>query len=36
MRAMENDLIIKIAICDGHPLGVDTEKDLEKIRNEMK
>ena len=36
MRAMENDLIIKIAICDGQPLGVDTEKDLEKIRNEMK
>ena len=36
MRAMENNLIIKIGICDGQPLGVDTEKDLEKIKKEMK
>ena len=36
MRALENDLIIKVGLSDSLPLGVDSEKDLEKISNEMK
>ena len=36
MRALENNLIIKVGLSDSLPLGVDTEKDLEKIRKEMK
>ena len=35
MRAMENNLIIKVGLCDSAPLGVDTEKDLVKVSNEM-
>ena len=35
MRAMENNLIIKVGLCDSKPLGVDTEKDLIKVRKEM-
>jgi len=35
MRAMENDLIIKVGLCDSNPLGVDTKKDLEKVIKEM-
>ena len=35
MRAMENDLIIKVGLCNSAPLGVDTEKDLIKIIKEM-
>jgi len=36
MRAMENNLIIKVGLSDSLPLGVDTEEDLEKISKEMK
>ena len=36
MRALENNLIIKVGLSDSLPLGVDSEKDLEKISNEMK
>ena len=36
MRALENNLIIKVGLSDSLPLSVDTEKDLEKISNEMK
>ena len=36
MRALENNLIIKVGLSDSLPLGVDTEKDLEKISKEMK
>ena len=32
---MENDLIIKVGLCDSNPLGVDTKKDLEKVIKEM-
>ena len=36
MRAMENNLIIKVGLSDSKPLGVDTEQDLIKVREEMK
>ena len=35
MRAMENNLIIKVGLCNSNPLSVDTEQDLIKIRKEM-
>ena len=35
MRAMENNLIIKVGLSDSVPLGVDTEKDLKKVSKEM-
>jgi len=35
MRAMENNLIIKVGLCDFLPLGVDTEEDLVKVSKEM-
>ena len=35
MRAMENNLIIKVGSSDSTPLGVDTKADLEKISKEM-
>ncbi len=35
MRAMENNLIIKVGLCDSLPLGVDTEEDLVKVSKEM-
>jgi 3-deoxy-manno-octulosonate cytidylyltransferase (CMP-KDO synthetase) len=35
MRALENNLIIKVGLSDSLPLGVDTEEDLKKISKEM-
>ena len=35
MRAMENNLIVKVGLCDCLPLGVDTEEDLVKVSKEM-
>ena len=35
MRAMENNLKIKVGLCDSIPLGVDTENDLTKVSKEM-
>ena len=35
MRAMENNLIIKVGLSDSKPLGVDTESDLLKVTKEM-
>ena len=35
MRAMENNLIIKVGLCKTRPLGVDTEEDLIKVSKEM-
>ena len=35
MRAMENNLVIKVGLCDTTPLGVDIEEDLVKISKEM-
>jgi len=36
MRALENNLIIKVGLSDSLPLSVDTEKDLAKVSKEMK
>ena len=36
MRAMESGLLIKVGLNSSTPLGVDTEKDLEKIIQEIK
>jgi len=35
MRAMENNLVIKVGLSDTTPLGVDTEEDLKKVIKEM-
>ena len=35
MRAMENNLIIKVGLSNSIPLGVDTEEDIKKITKEM-
>ena len=35
MRAMENNLLIKVGLCDSPPLGVDTQADLLKVSKEM-
>ena len=35
MRAMENNLIIKVGLCTSLPLGVDTKEDLVKVSKEM-
>jgi len=35
MRAMENNLVIKVGLSDSIPLGVDTEQDLIKVTEEM-
>ena len=36
MRALENNMIIKVGLSDSTPLGVDTEEDLNLITKEMK
>ena len=36
MRAMENNLDVKVGLCDSQPLGVDTEEDLVKVSEEIK
>ena len=36
MRAMENEMIIKVGLSDSVPLGVDTKLDLKKVTEEMK
>ena len=36
MRAMENNIKIKVGLSRSTPLGVDTEKDLKKISEEMR
>ena len=35
MRAMENNLVIKVGLSDSHPLGVDTKEDLLKVIKNM-
>ena len=35
MRAMENNMVIKVGLSDTLPLGVDTEEDLAKVSAEM-
>ena len=36
MRAIENNIIIKVGFCDKSPLGVDTKEDFKKVSKEMK
>ena len=35
MRALENDIVIKVGLSDSMPLSVDTENDLIKVTKEM-
>ena len=35
MRAMENNMVIKVGLSDSMPLSVDTEEDLVKIEKDM-
>ena len=35
MRVMENNLVIKVGLCDSVPLGIDVEEDLIKVSKEM-
>ena len=35
MRAMENNMIIKVGLTDSMPLSVDTEEDFKKVKKEM-
>ena len=35
MRAMENNLIVKVGLCNSLPIGIDTEEDLLKVSKEM-
>ena len=35
MRAMENNMVIRVGLCDSVPLSVDTEEDLIKVSKEM-
>jgi len=35
MRAMENNLVIKVGMSNSIPLSVDTEEDLRKVKKEM-
>ena len=35
MRAMENNLIVKVGLSDSTPLGIDTKADLKKVSEEM-
>ena len=36
MRAMENNMKVKVGLCNFMPLSVDTEEDLKKVSEEMK
>ena len=35
MRAMENNMVVKVGLIRSMPLSVDTEEDLKKIKKEM-
>ena len=35
MRAMDNNMLIKVGLTNSLPLSVDTEEDLKKVENEM-
>ncbi len=35
MRAIENNMVLKVGFSDSTPLGVDTEEDLVKVSEEM-
>ena len=35
MRAMENNMVVKVGMSNSMPLSVDTEEDLQKVKKEM-
>ena len=35
MRAMENNMVVKVGMSNSMPLSVDTEEDLKKVKKEM-
>jgi len=35
MRAMENNLVVKVGLSESTPIGVDTKEDLKKVTKEM-
>ena len=35
MRAMDNNMNIKVGLCDSSPLSVDTKEDLINVSKEM-
>ena len=35
MRAMENDMVVKVGMSNSMPLSMDTEEDLRKVKKEM-
>jgi len=35
LRALDNNMVIKVGLSDSTPLGVDTEEDLIKVSKEM-
>ena len=35
MRAIQNNLLLRVGLSDSVPLGVDVEKDIEKVIKEM-
>ena len=35
MRAMDNNMLIKVGLTNSLPLSVDTEEDLKKVEKEM-
>ncbi len=35
MRAMENNMTIRVGLCDSIPLSVDTEEDLIQVTKKM-
>ena len=35
MRAMENNMVVKVGLTHSAPLSVDTEEDLAKVKKDM-
>jgi len=35
MRAMENNLLIKVGLCDSAPIGVDIKEDIKRVTEEL-
>ena len=35
MRALENNLVVKVGLSESTPIGVDTKEDLKKVTKEM-
>ena len=35
MRAMENNMVVKVGLSNSMPLSVDTEEDYKKVKKQM-